>query len=101
MMSEMLVSFKNPEEILNFVNTVAKYPYDMDMKRGRFVVDAKSILGIMNLGLNNVISLQVYGDHCEELKKEISRYAAYKEIENRRNEDREIFFNTFVRLSVL
>ena len=72
MMSEMLVSFKNPEEILNFVNTVAKYPYDMDMKRGRFVVDAKSILGIMN----NVISLQVYGDHCEELKKEISRYAA-------------------------
>ena len=59
MMSEMLVSFKNPEEILNFVNTVAKYPYDMDMKRGRFVVDAKSILGIMNLGLNNVISLQV------------------------------------------
>ena len=43
--------------------------YDMDMKRGRFVVDAKSILGIMNLGLNNVISLQVYGDHCEELKK--------------------------------
>ena len=47
MMSEMLVSFKNPEEILNFVNTVAKYPYDMDMKRGRFVVDAKSILGIM------------------------------------------------------
>lgn len=76
MMSEMLVSFKNPEEILNFVNTVAKYPYDMDMKRGRFVVDAKSILGIMNLGLNNVISLQVYGDHCEELKKEISCYAA-------------------------
>ena len=43
MMSEMLVSFKNPEEILNFVNTVAKYPYDMDMKRGRFVVDAKSL----------------------------------------------------------
>ena len=33
MMSEMLVSFKNPEEILNFVNTVAKYPYDMDMKK--------------------------------------------------------------------
>ena len=43
MMSEMLISFKSPEEILNFVNTVAKYPFDMDMKRGRFVVDAKSI----------------------------------------------------------
>jgi hypothetical protein len=28
-------------------------------------------------------------------------FSVYKEIENRRNEDREIFFNTFVRLSVL
>ena len=75
-MNQMIIKFQNPEEVLDFVNKVAKYPYDMDMKRGRFVVDAKSILGIMNLGLNNVISLQVYGDHCEELKKEISRYAA-------------------------
>ena len=75
-MNQMIIKFQNPEEVLDFVNKVAKYQYDMDMKRGRFVVDAKSILGIMNLGLNNVISLQVYGDHCEELKKEISRYAA-------------------------
>ena len=76
MMSEMLVSFKNPEEILNFVNTVAKYPYDMDMKRGRFVVDAKSILGIMNLGFNHPIELKIYEEDCEDLKKEISKYRA-------------------------
>ncbi len=76
MVSEILVSFKNPEEILKFVSTVEKYPYEMDMKRGRFVVDAKSILGIMNLGLNNVIALQVYNDNCEELKKELSQFAA-------------------------
>ena len=61
MMSEMLVSFKNPEEILNFVNTVAKYPYDMDMKHGRYIVDAKSLLGLMNLGFQKKIELKVYG----------------------------------------
>lgn len=72
----MLVSFKTPEEVLNFVNTVTKYPYDMDMKRGRFVVDAKSLLGIMNLGLNNVISLQVHSENCEDLKKELLQYTA-------------------------
>ena len=75
-MNKRLVVFQGPNDVVEFVRKVTKYPYDMDMKRGRFVVDAKSILGIMNLGLNNVISLQVYGDHCEELKKEISRYAA-------------------------
>ena len=48
----------------------------MDMKRGRFVVDAKSILGIMNLGFNNPIELKIYDEDCEELKQEISKYAA-------------------------
>ena len=75
-MSEMKSTFKNPEEILDFVNTVSKYDFDMDMKKGRIVVDAKSLLGIMHLGLNNIVELQVYGDDCEKLKQEISKYAA-------------------------
>ena len=75
-MSEMKITFKNPEEILDFVNTVSKYDFDMDLKKGRIVVDAKSLLGIMHLGVNNIIELQVYGDDCEELKQEISKYAA-------------------------
>ncbi|WP_334159823.1 HPr family phosphocarrier protein, partial [Muricomes intestini] len=56
-MRDMIIKFKNPDEVRAFVNKVEKYPYDMDMKRGRFVVDAKSILGIMNLGFNNPIEL--------------------------------------------
>ncbi|MCI9633555.1 MAG: HPr family phosphocarrier protein, partial [Ruminococcus sp.] len=38
------VTFKNPEEILSFLNTVEKYDITMDMKRGRLIVDAKSLL---------------------------------------------------------
>ncbi|MCC2256124.1 HPr family phosphocarrier protein [Ruminococcus sp. CLA-AA-H200] len=75
-MNEMKVAFKSPEEILEFVNTVSKYEFDMDMKRGRAVVDAKSILGIMNLGLNNVMELKMYSDDCDELQKKIAKYAA-------------------------
>lgn len=75
-MSEMMIKFSNPEEVLEFVNKVAKYPYDMDMKRGRFVVDAKSILGIMNLGFNNPIELKIYDEDCSELKDELSKYKA-------------------------
>ena len=48
----------------------------MDLRKGRAVVDAKSLLGIMHLGLNNVIELQMYSDHCEELQKELEKYAA-------------------------
>lgn len=69
------VTFKNPEEILSFLNTVEKYDITMDMKRGRLIVDAKSLLGLMNLGLNNVAELRVYGD-VSQLRQEISRYIA-------------------------
>lgn len=48
----------------------------MDMKRGRFVVDAKSILGIMNLGFNNPIELKIYDENCSELEEELSKYKA-------------------------
>ena len=65
-MSKMQSTFKNPEEIVAF----------MDMRKGRAVVDAKSLLGIMHLGLNNVIELQMYSDQCEELQKELEKYAA-------------------------
>ena len=75
-MSEMKITFKHPDEILDFVNTVSKYEFDMDMKKGHVVVDAKSLLGIMHLGINNEIALQMYTDDCEELCREIAKYAA-------------------------
>ena len=69
----MKITFKKPEEILDFVNKVEKYDCAMDMNRGIYVVDGKSILGIMNLGLNNIINLKIYDEDCEELKKEITQ----------------------------
>lgn len=76
-MNQMMVLFQTPEEILDFVNKVNKYPYDMDLKRGRFVVDAKSIVGIMNLGINNPIVFKVYSDQCDDtLMTDIGKYLA-------------------------
>ena len=56
-MSQRTIIFSSPEDVLNFVRTVEKYPYDMDLESGRAVVDAKSLLGLMNLGLNKEIEL--------------------------------------------
>ena len=75
-MNSFNVTFKNPDEILKFLSIVEKYDIAMDMIRGRLVVDAKSLLGLMNLGLNNVAELRVYGDVCGQLRQEISRYMA-------------------------
>lgn len=75
-MSEINVTFKNPTEVLDFVSRVEKYPFDMDLSRGSIVVDAKSLLGIMNLGFNQVVNLKVYAEECGELCKDINKYIA-------------------------
>ena len=75
-MGEMKLTFKTPNEIVEFVNTVSKYEFDIDVRRGRVVVDAKSLLGIMHLGLNSTLELQVHSDNCEKIQSELAKYAA-------------------------
>ena len=79
-MSQRTIIFSSPEDVLNFVRTVEKYPYDMDLESGRAVVDAKSLLGLMNLGLNKEIELKVYDENCHDLFDEISEYFAAKAV---------------------
>ena len=55
---------------------VEKYPFDMDMKRGRYIVDAKSLLGLMNLGFDQKIELKVYDEECDDLWKELDKFVA-------------------------
>ena len=72
----MKLTFKTPDEIVEFVNTVSRYEFDVDVKRGRVVVDAKSLLGIMHLGLNSTLELKVHSENCEKLETELAKYAA-------------------------
>ncbi len=64
------------ENVNKFVNIVGRYPFDMDLRAGRHVVDAKSILGIFSLDLSRPITLEIYSDDCEELLKEIQPFMA-------------------------
>ena len=75
-MSEMKLTFKTPDEIVEFVKTVSKYEFDVDVRRGRVVVDAKSLLGIMHLGLNSILELKMHTADGEELETELLKYAA-------------------------
>ena len=45
-MKSIPIKLSFAEEVKTFVNIVNRYPFDMDLRAGRHVVDAKSILGI-------------------------------------------------------
>ena len=62
------------DNVKNFVRLVNRYPYDMDLRSGRYVVDAKSILGIFSLDLSKPITLEVYADECEDLVNDLQQF---------------------------
>ena len=62
------------ENVNRFVNIVSHYPFEMDLKAGRHVVDAKSILGIFSLDLSRPITLEIYSDDCDDLLTEIDQF---------------------------
>jgi phosphotransferase system HPr-like phosphotransfer protein len=49
-----------------FVNAVSKYDSDFDLVSGRYVIDAKSIMGIFSLDLSKPIELMIHDDSVVE-----------------------------------
>lgn len=64
------------ENVKTFVSVVNHYPYDMDLRAGRHVVDAKSILGIFSLDLSKPITLEIYAEDCGDLLNDIKPFLA-------------------------
>lgn len=57
------------ENVKTFVNIMNRYSFDMDLRAGRHVVDAKSILGIFSLDLSKPITLEVDDEKCTDPAK--------------------------------
>ena len=62
------------ENVNTFVNIVSRYPFEMDLRAGRHVVDAKSILGIFSLDLSKPITLEIYSEDCDQLLEDIKPF---------------------------
>ncbi|HZJ82681.1 MAG TPA: HPr family phosphocarrier protein [Clostridia bacterium] len=62
------------ENVKNFVNIVSKYPYEIDLRSGRHVIDAKSILGIFSLDLSKPVIVEIYSDDCDDFLDEIKSF---------------------------
>ena len=78
-MKSVIIRLSLVENVNNFVNIVTRYPYEMDLRAGRHVVDAKSILGIFSLDLSRPITLEIYSDDCGDLLDEIAPFVSKEE----------------------
>jgi len=73
-MTSIEIKLTSIQDIRNFVDTVTKYNMDIDLSSGRYIVDAKSIMGIFSLDLLNPITLTAHGDDTTALMAELDQY---------------------------
>lgn len=61
-MKTVKISLNSIDKVKAFVNEITKFDSDFDLVSGRYVIDAKSIMGIFSLDLSKPIELNVHAN---------------------------------------
>lgn len=61
-MKTVKISLNSIDKVKSFVNDVTKFDSDFDLVSGRYVIDAKSIMGIFSLDLSKPIDLNIHNE---------------------------------------
>ena len=73
-MKTVQISLNSIDKVKSFVNEITKYDNDFDLVSGRYVIDAKSIMGIFSLDLSKPVTLEVESDAAAEFLAEIEQF---------------------------
>ncbi len=74
-MKTVKISLNSIDRVKSFVNDVTKFDADLDLVSGRYVIDAKSIMGIFSLDLSKPIDLNIHdSDDSEEILEILKPY---------------------------
>ena len=74
-MKSVKISLNSIDKVKSFVNDIAKFDAEFDLVSGRYVIDAKSIMGIFSLDLSKAIDLNIHDDdNIDEILKTLAPY---------------------------
>ena len=74
-MKSVKISLQMEQNVKDFVSIVQEYPYEIDLKSEKYVVDAKSILGIFSLDLSKPVTVEIHSDNCDDLIAALKKFA--------------------------
>ena len=58
-MREVQISLRTIEEVKEFVQTITMFDGDFELISGKYIVDAKSILGLFSVDLSKPVTLKI------------------------------------------
>lgn len=74
MMTQSKIKLNATEEVQEFVNAATKCDFDIDIFYNRFLIDAKSILGILSMDLTKVLTVECHGE-SKEFDRTLKKFA--------------------------
>ena len=77
-MKTVQISLNSIDKVKSFVNAITQYEYDFDLISGRYVIDAKSIMGIFSLDLSKPIDLAIHAEaNVDEIMETLKPQVLY------------------------
>ena len=74
-MKTVQISLNSIDKVKSFVNAITQFEFDFDLVSGRYVIDAKSNMGIFSLDLSKPIELVIHAeDHLDEIMDILKPY---------------------------
>lgn len=71
---QIKIRLEKIDDVKNFVEATNKIPNIIDVLSGRYVADAKSIMGLFSLDLSKDLILTVYGDLNPAFEYELRKF---------------------------
>ena len=75
-MKSVTISLEKASSVKEFVNITQGCDYEIALKSGKYVVDAKSILGIFSLDTSKPVTVEIYSDACDDLLEQLKKFKA-------------------------
>lgn len=69
MRTKITVTLNDFIKIKNFSSEVGKFESDIDLVKGRYIIDAKSTIGIFTLDLSSPVDVIIHSDNEDEIKR--------------------------------
>ncbi|HBA64453.1 MAG TPA: phosphocarrier protein HPr [Lachnospiraceae bacterium] len=73
-MAQTKIQLNAIEDVKELVNAAEKCDFDIDLSYGRIIVDAKSLLGILSLGIRKTVVVRCHGEN-EEMNHTLRKFA--------------------------
>lgn len=73
-MSQSKIKLNATEEVQEFVNAATRCDFDVDVYYNRFLIDAKSILGVLSLDLTKILTVDCHGE-SKEFNRTLKKFA--------------------------